>query len=148
MEKKLIVSIAILCALAAVTLVVFLPHAPAESADAAGLPAYARMSAAIEEAYLYAKENPDKLNGINCYCGCMQMLHDNRIHKRGLLDCFINDDGSYDDHGASCAMCVTDTLQVKSLYAQGMTKDQIKAIIDAKYARWAANMSATTGGNG
>ena len=62
------------------------------------------------------------------------MAHNGRIHKRGLLDCFIQDNGGYDQHGSECQMCIDDTLQVKSLYAHGMTKTQIQAIINAKYA--------------
>ena len=54
-----------------------------------GLPGYAVKDPAIEEAYLFANEHPGALDGVNCYCGCMQHLHDGKIHKRGLLDCFV-----------------------------------------------------------
>jgi hypothetical protein len=133
MDRTYLMSIAIMIALAGVTIVVFLPHGTYLPGANTSLPAYALSSDRIEEAYLYARDNPENLDGINCYCGCMQMAHNGRIHKRGLLDCFITETGNYDPHGASCQMCVDDTLQVKSLYAQGMTKEEIKAIIDAKY---------------
>jgi hypothetical protein len=134
MDKKYLISIAVILALAGVTILVFLPHGAQATGGNSTLPAYALTSDRIKEAYIFARDNPEKLDGIRCYCGCMQMAHNGRIHKRGLLDCFIQDDGSYDSHGAYCQMCVDDTLQVKSLYAQGMTKTRIQAVIDAKHA--------------
>lgn len=98
------------------------------------LPKYALASDKITEAYLFAKENPEALNGVKCYCGCMQMNHDGRIHKRGLLDCFFKENGDFEEHASQCNMCVTDTLLVKNLTEQGKTKEEIKAVIDAQYA--------------
>ncbi|MGD0079848.1 MAG: PCYCGC motif-containing (lipo)protein [Methanoregula sp.] len=134
MDKKYLISILMIIALAGVTMIVFLPQGTQSSPDSSGLPEYALASDRIKEAYLFARDNPEKLDGITCYCGCMQMAHNGRIHKRGLLDCFIKEDGEYESHGAYCQMCVDDTLQVKGLYAQGMGKTQIQAIIDAKHA--------------
>jgi hypothetical protein len=134
MDRKLIVSIAIIVALVAVTAIIFLPHGTSSTPDATGLPKYALASDRIKEAYLYARDNQDALDGVKCYCSCMQMTHDGRIHKRGLADCFMKENGDYDSHGANCKRCVDDTLQVKSLYAEGKTKDEIKAVIDAKHS--------------
>lgn len=134
MDKKIIISLGIIAALILITAVVFVPKGSGNVPDSTGLPKYALASRNITEAYLYARDNPDKLGGINCWCSCMQMAHNGRLHKRGLLDCFIKEDGSYETHGSTCAMCVNDTLQVKSLYAQSKTKDQIREIIDAKHA--------------
>jgi hypothetical protein len=134
MDKKLMVSVVIIVALVAVAAIIFLPRDTGTAPDPSGLPKYALASDRIKEAYLYARDNPEKLNGINCYCSCMQMAHNGRIHSRGLLDCFKKENGDYDSHGASCKMCFDDALQVKSLYDQGKTKDEIKAVIDAKHA--------------
>ena len=134
MDKNYFISIAVILALAGVMFVVFLPHGAQATQGNASLPAYALTSERIKEAYIFAWDNPEELDGIRCYCGCMQMAHNERVHKRGLLDCFIQENGSYDSHGSSCQMCVDDTLQAKSLYAQGMTKIQIQEIIDAKHA--------------
>ena len=101
--------------------------------DESGLPSYALINNEIKEAYLYAKTSPEQLDGINCHCGCMIAIHNARIHKRGLLDCFIKEDGSFDSHGASCEMCYKDSLQAKRLYYEGKTKEEIKRIIDSKY---------------
>ena len=104
---------------------------PAETPQ---LPDYALKSPQIMEAYLFAKENPDALTGVNCYCGCMQKpVEDNQIHDQGIIDCFIEDNGSFESHGAGCATCVNEALRVKSLVAAGKTKDEIKTTIDAEY---------------
>ncbi|MDD5024774.1 MAG: PCYCGC motif-containing (lipo)protein [Methanoregula sp.] len=134
MDRKLIVSIAIIVALIAVTAIIFLPRGAGAAPDSSGLPDYALASDRIKEAYLYARDNPERLDGINCWCSCMQMAHNGRIHSRGLLDCFRKENGEYDPHGASCTMCFEDALQVKSLYTEGKTKEEIKAVIDAKHA--------------
>ncbi len=99
------------------------------------LPYYARASPAIQEAYQFAVDNPEALNGVNCYCGCMQHPHDGRIHSRGLLDCFMKPDGSFEQHAANCDMCIRDALTVKSLTEQGLSKEQINTRIAAQYMR-------------
>lgn len=140
MDGKLIISIAIIVALVAVAAIIFLPHSSGISPDPSGLPKYALANARITDAYVYARDNPDALNGVKCYCSCMQVAHNGRIHQRGLLDCFIKENGDYESHGASCQMCVDDTLQVKSLYTEGRTKDEIKPVIDAKRANLTRSM--------
>jgi hypothetical protein len=112
---------------------IFLPGS-AKSPDPTGLPAFALGTDRIKEAYKYARDNATELNGEPCYCGCMQMAHNGRLHKRGLLDCFIKEDGTYEVHGSTCEMCVNDTLLVKNLVAQGKTHDEIKAVIDKEHA--------------
>lgn len=97
------------------------------------LPAFASINSGVEEAYIFATENPDALKGINCHCGCMFMQHEGRLHSRGLLDCFRKNDGRYDVHGSQCQMCVNDALQVKRLVAADMPKEFIKNAIDSKY---------------
>lgn len=133
-DKKLIVSIAVIIGLVAVAVIVFLPKNPGTANDPGDLPNYALVNDRIKEAYTYARDNPDALDGVKCYCGCMKMLHNGRIHQRGLLDCFKKENGDYDPHASSCKMCYDDALQVKSLYAEGKTKEEIKAVIDAKHA--------------
>lgn len=140
MDRKLIVSIAIIVAMVAVAAIIFLPHSSGVSPEPGGLPKFALTSDRIKEAYLYARDDPDALDGVKCYCSCMQVTHNGRIHQRGLLDCFIKENGDYESHGASCQMCVDDTLQVKDLYAEGRTKDEIKPVIDAKHANLTRTM--------
>ncbi len=97
------------------------------------LPSYTKASPLISEAYMFAVESPQALDGVNCYCGCMQHLHDGRIHKRGLLDCYLTEDGKFEPHASACDMCIRDALEVKEMYEQGMNKEEIMQKIDEKY---------------
>ncbi len=98
------------------------------------LPSYATYNSKIKEAYLFAAENPDGLDMVNCYCGCMLHAHDGRIHKRGLLDCFMKN-GGFERHASECDMCINDALAVKKWIAEGKSKEEIQRMIDAKYAQ-------------
>ncbi len=97
-----------------------------------GLPGYALENEQVKEAYLFAKENPFALEGINCYCGCMQHPHGGRIHAKGLHDCFRNNNG-FEIHGSQCDMCINDALQIKHLAVQNKSKSEIKKIVEEKY---------------
>ena len=119
--------------IAVLVLAAYLTFARPPTPDNSGLPAYALIGSRVKEAYLFAESNPSALDGVNCHCGCMRTVHEGRIHKRGLIDCFKKEDGSFDQHGSQCVMCVNDALNVKSLIAANKTKDQIKSIIDNQY---------------
>ena len=97
------------------------------------LPAYAARHPLIKEAYTFAAETPEGLNGVNCYCGCMQHPHGGRIHERGLLDCFKNKDDAFDRHASECDMCIKDALEAKGMLANGKSMEEIKSTIDSKY---------------
>ncbi len=99
------------------------------------LPSYATKDPKVKEAYLFARQNPEALTGVNCYCGCMQniLANDERLHSRGIIDCFLEPNGNWEVHGSTCARCVEEALTVKTLISQGKTKEEIKAAIDAKY---------------
>ena len=131
MDNKWIVSIGIFIVLLLITFFVF---GTSSKNNPDNLPPYALISNQVKEAYLFAKNNPDALNGINCHCGCMQTVHNGRVHSRGLLDCFIKPDGEFDSHGANCEMCYVDALEVKRLFNQGKSKEEIKKYIDNRHA--------------
>jgi len=105
-----------------------------QTASGQSLPSFAVSNPAVKEAYLFAVEHPNILDGVNCHCGCMQAVHNGRVHARGLLDCFRTPDGGFDSHGSQCDMCVRDALEAKRMWAEGRTMDEIKAAIDSKYA--------------
>lgn len=111
----------------------FLAVSGGTPSNGSGLPSFVTLSPKIKEAYMFADEHSEVLNGVECYCGCMQHMHNGRIHKRGLLDCFKKEDGSYERHASACDMCINDALKVKELYAQGMGKDDIRAKIGSQY---------------
>lgn len=131
MEYKWLISAGIFMIMALITFFVFENSTLKNNPD--NLPAYAFVNDQAKEAYSYAKNNPDALNGVNCHCGCMRKIHNGRIHSRGLLDCFIKPNGEFDSHGANCEMCYVDVLEVKKLVGRGKTKEEIKQYIDSKY---------------
>lgn len=128
-KSKWIISTLALILLVSTTFVLFGNSSKGDT----DLPAYALINGEIQEAYSFATENPEALNGVNCHCGCMNIVHEGRIHSRGLLDCFKKENGEYDRHAANCAMCITDALEVKQLLQKGKTKEEIKQTIDNKY---------------
>ena len=102
-------SIAVLLILLVPTALLFTMKKPVST----GTPWFIERNPTIKEAYEFAAGNPDALNGVPCRCGCFSIPHDGRLHKRGLLDCFFRDDGSYDIHASQCSSCIEDALKVK-----------------------------------
>ncbi len=131
MSKKIIIPVIVIITAALALLLLNRPAATGR----ASMPAYATGSAFVKEAYAFAMDNPEALDGVNCYCGCMQHSHSGRIHKRGLLDCFMKEDGSFERHASECDMCLRDAMQVKQMFESGSSKEQIKQAIDSKYAK-------------
>ena len=78
------------------------------------------------EAYQAAKEIPEVLNQLPCYCGCMQ----NFGHKSNLY-CF------HDEHGADCALCQDIALEAREMHRQGKSVEHIRDTIRDMYARYA-----------
>jgi hypothetical protein len=78
------------------------------------------------EAYQAAKEVPEVLHQMPCYCGCQQ----NPGHKSNLY-CFA------DAHGADCSICQDIALDARDLYRSGETIEGIRETIRSRYARYA-----------
>lgn len=74
------------------------------------------------QAYIVAREHPELLAQLDCYCGCQQ----NEGHK-SLLDCFRT------NHGASCDICMGEALTGSQMLAQGTPIDQIRDALRARY---------------
>jgi hypothetical protein len=85
-----------------------------------------RFTGRAREAYQAAKEIPEVLNQLPCYCGCMQ----NFGHKNNLY-CF------HDDHGADCALCQDIALEARAMYREGKSVEHIRDAIRDAYARYA-----------
>lgn len=94
--------------------------------SAESLPMPAQENEQVKEAYLFAKENPELLENLPCFCGCVNMGHH---HNR---DCYINDDGKWDDHGSLCGGCVSVTLDAKRMFLNGSSTKEIRDFVDAK----------------
>ncbi len=88
-----------------------------------------------QEAYRFALERPEALQYIPCYCGCGAHSGHKSVH-----DCFLRQVGpdivEFEEHGASCDMCVNIVLDVKEQLAQGKSLGEIRSYIDAEYARF------------
>jgi Protein of unknown function with PCYCGC motif len=74
------------------------------------------------QAYIVARDHPELLAQLDCYCGC----EEHEGHKN-LLDCFRT------NHGASCDICVGEAVTAGQMLAQGTPVDQIRDALRARY---------------
>lgn len=76
----------------------------------------------VAQVYAHAKEIPEVLDGIYCYCQC----HKHHGH-RSLLTCFES------DHGSMCDICMGEAALAYKLAKEGKTLEQIRIAIDAQF---------------
>ena len=76
----------------------------------------------VREAYEVARDKPELLAQLDCYCGCEQ--HEG--HKN-LLDCFRT------DHGAGCPTCTGEAVTAGQLADGGMPADKIREYLKTRY---------------
>jgi Protein of unknown function with PCYCGC motif len=76
-------------------------------------------------AYQVAKDIPEVLEQLPCFCGCMTSFG----HKNNLF-CFK------DQHGSGCTLCQDIALDARKMHDAGMSIAQIQDNIKAKYARY------------
>lgn len=72
------------------------------------------------KAYQSAKEIPQILDGIYCYCHCQK----HSGHK-SLLSCFV------DKHGSQCGACINQAIMAHELHKQGLKKKEIVKQVNA-----------------
>lgn len=84
----------------------------------------------VREAYHFAASQPDVLKAVPCYCNCA-----NRGHKDNY-NCFMNDDGEFDQHGLNCGMCVQIALKSKRLHEEGASLPEIRIQVDETYQKF------------
>lgn len=77
----------------------------------------------IVQVYQQAKEIPDVLDGLYCYCHCAE--HDGH---RSLLSCFES------DHGAGCDVCLQEAALAHTMRRGGASLREIQDAIDAMFA--------------
>lgn len=75
--------------------------------------------------YQIAKEIPDVLDNIYCYCHCQK----HSGHK-SLLSCYT------DKHAALCDVCQNEAIMAYTLYKQGKNIQTIKNAIDKEFGRY------------
>ena len=76
-------------------------------------------------AYQVAKDIPEVLEQLPCFCGCMTSFG----HKNNLF-CFK------DQHGSGCNICQDIALDARKMHDQGVSIAQIQDNIKAKYAHY------------
>jgi hypothetical protein len=74
-------------------------------------------------AYQVAKDIPEVLEQLPCYCGCMTSFG----HKNNLF-CFK------DQHGSGCTLCQDIALDAREMHDKGMSIAQIQDNIKTKYS--------------
>jgi len=87
----------------------------------------------VRMAYQFAMEHPDIMMWMPCYCGCGQ----HSGHK-SAKNCFIKEGSTstnvqFDEHGASCQICVGIALDTKKMTAEGRSLSEIRTFIDETY---------------
>jgi hypothetical protein len=78
-----------------------------------------------QAAYQVAKDIPEVLEQLPCFCGCMN----NRGHKNNLF-CFS------DEHGSGCEICEDIALDARDMHKQGWSIQKIKDTIIERYSRY------------
>ena len=76
-------------------------------------------------AYQTAKDIPEVLEQLPCFCGCMTSFG----HKNNLF-CFK------DQHGSGCTICQDIALDAHKMHAEGKPIAQIQENIKAKYSKY------------
>jgi hypothetical protein len=76
-----------------------------------------------KQAYIVARQHPELLAQLDCYCGCEQ--HEG--HK-SLLDCFRT------RHGAGCDTCIGEAVTAGKLAEGDMPVEQIRQALHDRYA--------------
>ena len=77
----------------------------------------------VRDAYQAAKDAPETLEHLACYCGCFR-----EANHRNNLDCFK------DSHGTQCALCRAIAIEGRRETQQGIPVAQIKHNVDEKWA--------------
>ncbi len=84
----------------------------------------------IERAYRLASDHQRLFARVDCYCGCVSLLKE---PHHNLLDCFMNDDGTFEPHALGCTICLDIAEDAVEMLARGRSADEVGSLIDEKY---------------
>lgn len=134
-SNKIILAVTLIVIIAAFGLVISSSNSSnkestKDSTEGLSLPNYAYTNQRTLQAYAYATKNQKILENIPCYCGCGGMGH------KSLKNCFLKDNGNYEEHASYCDICVGEAFRVKRLQEQGTPLKDIRAIIDEEYSQF------------
>jgi hypothetical protein len=136
MKRWLIVVVAPVALLPAIALIAFSVLAGGSGKEQGArvtpseFPEFVYSSSKVESGYRLAVENQQLFTRMPCYCGCGAMPED---PHRNLLDCFVNDDGSFDSHASGCDVCLDIASDVVQWRAEGKSVAETRSLVDAKY---------------
>ncbi len=90
--------------------------------------------AEVRQAYQFAVANPDVLEHVACYCGCVASGHTSNEM------CYVKrrEGGKvvFDDHAIGCSICIDITQDAMRLYREGKSVAVIRAYVDTAYSRY------------
>ena len=107
----------------------FVPTTAANAKDAIGGEKRSTLSPELfkdKTAYTYqiAKEIPEVLDNIYCYCHCQK-----HAGHKSLLSCYT------DKHAAFCDVCQNEAIMAYELYKQGKNIPTIKKTVDEEFGK-------------
>lgn len=76
----------------------------------------------VREAYQAAKDIPEVLDELYCYCRCRE-----NFGHRSLLTCYV------DRHASECGVCLAQGLKAKELHDDGRDIKEIERLIDEEF---------------
>lgn len=74
-------------------------------------------------AYQIAKEIPEVLDSLYCYCEC-----EKHMGHKSLLTCYV------DEHAAHCDICMNEAFMAYELHRQGKDIKSIREAVDARFS--------------
>jgi len=74
-------------------------------------------------AYQIAKEIPEVLDSMYCYCEC-----EKHFGHKSLLTCYV------DEHAAHCDICMNEAFMAYELHRQGKDIKTIREAVDARFS--------------
>ncbi|MBI5345162.1 MAG: hypothetical protein HZB83_07495 [Deltaproteobacteria bacterium] len=83
----------------------------------------ALFTGATADAYRIAREIPEVLDSLHCYCECKK----NFGHK-SLLTCYV------DEHAKHCDVCQDEAFMAYELHRQGADIKSIRAAVDQRFS--------------
>jgi Protein of unknown function with PCYCGC motif len=78
----------------------------------------------VREAYQVARDNPQVLAQLPCFCYCDTIGH------KSLHSCYE------DDHSTGCSVCIESALTAKALTKEGKSPSEIRERLIAKYNQY------------
>ncbi|MBI5327562.1 MAG: hypothetical protein HZB80_04605 [Deltaproteobacteria bacterium] len=84
----------------------------------------ARFSGKTALTYEIAREIPEILDSLHCYCECKK-----HFGHKSLLTCYV------DDHAAFCDVCMDEAIRAYELFKQGKDILAIRKTIDKEFSR-------------